>query len=94
MARPRLRVQFVNFWPGFDPGRMPQDYFFEYALSRRFDVVYDATRPDVVFYSVFGAPPVRADFPGGPLLVAYSGIWYQVTTARASDVVVAGNVLK
>lgn len=73
MARPRLRVQFVNFWPGFDPGRMPQDYFFEYALSRRFDVVYDATRPDVVFYSVFGAPPVRADFPGAPLLVAYSG---------------------
>jgi len=73
MARPVLRLCFANFWPGFDRERMPQDYFFEYALSRQFDVVYDASRPDVVLYSVFGAPPARGDFPGRPLLVAYSG---------------------
>ncbi len=73
MNKPTLRVCYRNFWPEFDPERMPQDHFFEFALSRQFDVLRVDDRPDVVIYSVFGAPPRRDEFTGKPLLVAYSG---------------------
>lgn len=81
MRLPILRVCYRSFWSGFDPERMPQDHFFEFALSRRFDVVQDDTRPDVVIYSVFGHPPEPGDFPGRPLRVAYSGEPYDARGA-------------
>jgi hypothetical protein len=36
-----LRVSYKNFWPGFDRTRMPQDYFFDFVLSHRYNIVND-----------------------------------------------------
>ena len=52
---------------------MPQDDFFEFGLSQRFEVVYQDRDPDVVIFSVFGPPPRRSEYANHPLFIAYSG---------------------
>ena len=44
-----LRVAFIDFWPEW-----PDEDFVTPILSKKFDVIMDAKRPDVVFHSVFG----------------------------------------
>jgi hypothetical protein len=75
-----LRVSYKNFWPGFDRTRMPQDYFFDFVLSHRYNIVNDDVNPDVIFYSVFGAnhPDVRS-YKKKPLMVGISGEPFPIT---------------
>ncbi len=47
--KPTLRLAFVDFWTGFDPG----ENFFVRLLSERYQVVLDED-PECVFYSGFG----------------------------------------
>lgn len=61
-----------------NPNKMPQDYFFEYVLSQRYDVVYEDRNPDVVIYSVFGPPPRRDEYSNDPVLIGYTGEPYEV----------------
>lgn len=70
--KPVLKIMYHNFWGGFSPNYMPQDYFFEFVLSHGYDVVYDNESPDIVFCSVFGAPVTRDQFKGDPLIVHYN----------------------
>lgn len=75
-----LKVSYKSMWPGYDPNKMPQDYFFEYALSHKFNVVYDDANPDVVIYSVFGEPPRYSDYSNNPVFIGYTGEPYEVQT--------------
>ena len=49
MGRQVLRIDFVDFWPGFDK----HDNWFTSVLSRRFDIEV-SPQPDIVLYSCFG----------------------------------------
>lgn len=68
-----LKLSYTSMWPNFNPDIMPQDYFFEFVLSQKYHVVYDAQDPDVLIYSVFGPPPDKTQLSSKTLLVAYSG---------------------
>jgi alpha(1,3/1,4) fucosyltransferase len=68
----QLKIAYKNFYKGFDPTRMPQDYFFEFVMSHGYDVIVDEETPDIVFYSVFSSPPSRSDYKNDPLFVASS----------------------
>jgi hypothetical protein len=50
MQQRRLRVDFVDFWPGFDK----VDNWIASTLSRRFDIEI-CTQPDIVIYSCYGS---------------------------------------
>jgi len=47
--KPQIRVNFVNFWPGFTPDTFKLFFPFVYE---KYDFVV-STKPEVVFYSVF-----------------------------------------
>ena len=56
MKKP-LKLAYTSMWPNFNPHIMPQDYFFEFVLSKKYQIIYDQQEPDVLIYSVFGPPP-------------------------------------
>lgn len=70
--KPVLKIMYHNFWGGFSPNYMPQDYFFEFVLSHGYDVVYDNESPDIVFCGVFGQPAKRSQFNGDPFIIQYN----------------------
>ena len=74
----KLKVAYRNFWQGFDPNKMPQDYFFEYALSHKYEVETVEKEPDVVFISLFGEPVSRSEYSEGTLFVGFSGEPYDI----------------
>lgn len=51
MSKPRLRLAFTNFWPGFDPA----NNYFTGLLGRRFAIEL-SDRPDLLIFSGFGDP--------------------------------------
>jgi hypothetical protein len=73
-----IKLSYRNMWPGMNPNKMPQDYFFEYVLSQKYNVVYEDKDPDVVIYSVFGPPPIRDEYSNNPLIIGYTGEPHEV----------------
>jgi len=73
-----LKISYRGFYNGFDPSRMPQDYFYEFVMSHGYDIIVDDKEPDLVFYSVFGNPPTNSEYTSNPLLVACSFEPYEV----------------
>lgn len=68
-----LRVSYRNFWPNFDRNRMPQDYFFDFVLSHKYNIINDDVNPDIVFYSVFGSNlPNPKNYNKQPFMVGVS----------------------
>jgi hypothetical protein len=55
VSRPAIRVDFADFWPGFDKG----DNWFVNTLAARFAVTL-ADDPDLLFYSCYGSDHLRA----------------------------------
>ena len=47
----KLKIKFVDFWPGFNPSTDP---LFGEFLNTHFNVEY-SNDPDVVIFSVFGS---------------------------------------
>ena len=52
-----IRIYFVDFWNGFDPG----DNFFINRLKIHYNVVLDAVHPELLFYSYNGIQHFRYD---------------------------------
>ena len=73
-----LKLSYRSMWPGMNPNKMPQDYFFEFVLSQKYNVVYEDKDPDVVIYSVFGPPPNRNEYSNNPLIIGYTGEPHEV----------------
>jgi hypothetical protein len=48
--KPQLKIQFTDFWEGFNP----DDNYFTTLLSSFFDVKTDSANPDILFFSCFG----------------------------------------
>lgn len=78
--KPILKLHFTSMWAKFDPSIMPQDYFFEYVLSKKYHIVYDSVNPDIVIYSHFGPVPNPNDFSPQTLFAAYSGEPQDITS--------------
>jgi hypothetical protein len=55
VTRPAIRVDFADFWPGFDK----RDNWFVHTLGARFDVTV-ADDPDLLIYSCYGSDHLRA----------------------------------
>ena len=49
-TRRKIRFAAEYFWPGFEPDSLALRFP---VLSRKYELVHDQTRPDVLFYSVF-----------------------------------------
>jgi hypothetical protein len=73
-----LKLSYRSMWPRLNPNKMPQDYFFEYVLSQKYNVVYEDKEPDVVIYSVFGPPISKSEYTNNPLIIGYSGEPHEV----------------
>lgn len=71
--KPIIKLAYHSMWPNFNPGVMPQDYFFEFVLSQHYQVQYVDQNPDILIYSVFGPPPSRDQIAANTLTISYSG---------------------
>ena len=49
MSLPEIKIDFIDFWPGF----IKTDNFFYELLSKKFNVLI-SDDPEVIFYSVYG----------------------------------------
>jgi hypothetical protein len=72
MKKP-IKISYSSMWPKFNHEVMPQDYFFEFVLSQKYQVLYCDQDPDVIIYSVFGPSPDISKINPKTLVIAYSG---------------------
>lgn len=53
----KVRIDFVDFWGGF----CKQNNFLAQALAKDYDIVIDESRPELVFFSLFGTRHLEYD---------------------------------
>lgn len=68
----KLKLAYKNMWPDHDPERQQPRDFFRLCLEQHYNVIIDNHAPDMVIYSLGGAP-IPGEYYSDPILVGYSG---------------------